>query len=134
MHKLLYCLQIVNEKHTGLKILTDSDDMSVYTKSSDEAALQIVSSTHCASDVVESPALAPACVMPSNTEPTYPLFMAKKDFFSEKIECLNFKKGDLLYIINKKEEWWYARAKRSGYEGYIPQSSVIDPNSLDANE
>ena len=115
-----------------MKILTDSDDVLVDTESSDEAALQIVSSA--LSNAAESPPLVPVCVTPTNTDLNYPLYMAKCDFFSEKVECLNFKKGDLLYIINKEEEWWYARAKQSGYEGYIPQSSVIDPNSLDANE
>ena len=63
---------------------------------------------------------------------TYPLFMANSDFFSEKDEFLNFKKGDLLYIINREGDWWYGRAQQSDQEGYFPHNSVTDPDSLDA--
>ena len=107
---------------------------------SNKATLQIVSKIEphfqvtASHSVAKFTPLVPVCIAKANTKPTYPLFVAKYDFVSEKDELLNFKKGDLLYIINKEEEWWYARAKQSGYEGYIPQDSVTDPNSLDANE
>ena len=121
-------------------LFTDSDDSSVDRELSNEATLQIVSKTETHSqittshNVTKSTPLVPACIAQTNTEPTYPLFVAKYDFVSEKNELLSFNKGDLLYIINKEEEWWYARAKQSDEEGYIPQDSVVDPNSLDANE
>ena len=86
------------------------------------------------SNSVAKSSLVPVYISQTNTEPTYPIFIAKYDFVSEKDELLSFNKGDLLYIINKEGEWWYARAKRSDQEGYIPQDSVADPNSLDANE
>ena len=55
-----------------------------------------------------------------------PLFVACHDFSSEKDGHLNFKKGDLLYILNRdNRNWWYARVKDSGQEGYIPVNCVI---------
>jgi len=58
--------------------------------------------------------------------------MAKCDFFSEKDGLLNFKKGDLLYIIKKEGDLWYGRAQLSDQEGYFPHDRVTDPDSLDA--
>ena len=66
--------------------------------------------------------------------PTHSLVIAKYDFFSEEYDNLDFKKGDLFYIITTVGEWWYARAKKSGQEGYIPHNSVADLNSLDDKE
>ena len=63
-----------------------------------------------------------------------PLVIAKYDIFSEKDKELNFKKGDLLYIIKTEGEWVYVRSKQSGQEGYISHNSVADLNSLDAKE
>ena len=40
---------------------------------------------------------------------------------------MNFKKGELLYIINSSEGvWWYARSKHSGQEAYIPSNYVTE--------
>ena len=123
-----------------MNIFTDLDDLSVDRESSNEATLQIVSKTEMHSQITKSPyvtkstPLVPVYIAQTNTEPTYPLFIAKYDFVSEKDELLSFNKGDLLYIINKEGEWWYARAKQSDEEGYVSQDSVVDPNSLDANE
>lgn len=62
---------------------------------------------------------------PSTADPSYSLFIAKYDSFSEKKEHLSFKKGDHLYITNRGEgNWWYARAKHSEQEGYIPINYV----------
>ena len=62
---------------------------------------------------------------PDPEEPNYPLFIAKYDFSSTDDEDLSFKKGDLLYVINRdKDDWWYARAKHTGQEGYIPINYV----------
>ena len=62
---------------------------------------------------------------PSTPDLSHPLYVAKYDFSSEMDGDLNFKKGDLLYIINRdKENWWLAKAKESGQEGYIPCNCV----------
>ena len=40
-----------------------------------------------------------------------------------------------MYIINTDEgDWWFARSKESGKEGYIPSSYVAESGSLDAEE
>ena len=59
---------------------------------------------------------------------TYPLCVGKYDYNSRSIEYLSFKKGDLLYIIDREWTWWFARAKHSGQEGYIPSNYVEEYN------
>ena len=46
-----------------------------------------------------------------------------------------FYKGNLLYIISTDEgDWWFARSKDTGKEGYIPSNYVAEYKSLDAEE
>ena len=68
-------------------------------------------------------------------ELSYPLYVAKYDYTQKTDEDLGFKKGDLLYIIDTNEgDWWFARVKHSGHEGYIPSNFVAEVNSLEAEE
>ena len=65
------------------------------------------------------------------TEITYPIHAAVFDYESRTDNNLSFKKGDLLYIINTDDkDWWFARSKDSGKEGYVPSnyltSSIAD--------
>ena len=40
-----------------------------------------------------------------------------------------------MYIINSNEgDWWHARSKDSGNEGYIPNNYVTEYKPLDAQE
>ena len=72
---------------------------------------------------------------PPEKEPNFPLFVGKYDYSSRTDDDLSFKKGDLLYIINTDEgDWWYARSKNTGQEGYIPNNYVAEYKSLDAEE
>ena len=72
---------------------------------------------------------------PPVKEPNYPLFVGKYDYSSRTDDDLSFKKGDLLYIINTDEgDWWFARSKHTGQEGYIPNNYVAEYKSLDAEE
>ena len=65
----------------------------------------------------------------------YPLYTGKYDFFSEDDKYLSFKKGDLMYILNNVEgNWWFARCKQTGQEGYVPYNYVAAFNTLDAEE
>ena len=42
-------------------------------------------------------------------------------------EDLSFMKGDLMYIINDSDgDWWFARKKDGGEEGYVPSNYVTD--------
>ena len=66
-------------------------------------------------------------------KPSFPLFVAKYPYTSRADDDLSFKKGDLLYIINKDEgDWWFAKAKETGQEGYIPSNYVTRKSSEDA--
>ena len=67
-------------------------------------------------------------------ESQYPLYRGKYDFFSEDDEYLSFKEGDLMYMLNMVEDWWFARSKQTGQEGYVPNNYVAECNSLDAEE
>ena len=58
---------------------------------------------------------------------SYPVFVGKYDFSTSEQNMLNFKEGDLLYIINTGEGgWWYARSKHTGQEGYIPSNYIAE--------
>ena len=65
----------------------------------------------------------------------YPLYRGKHDYFSKDNKYLSFKKGDLMYMLNMVEEdWWFARSKQTGQEGYVPNNYVAAFNTLDAEE
>ena len=56
-----------------------------------------------------------------------PKYVAKYDYSARTDGDLGFKRGDLLYIMNSDDEdWWLARAKHSGQEGYIPSNYVVE--------
>ena len=71
--------------------------------------------------------------LPKLPSKNYPLFVGKYDYSSRTNDDFSFKKGDLVYILNTDEEdWWFARAKHSGQEGYIPSNYVAEfKNQLD---
>jgi len=86
---------------------------------------------------VLSPTTAPATDAPSDvpqtsssSQPSYPLFVGKHTYLSQTDSDLGFKEGDLLYILNKDDtDWWFAKAKHSGQEGYIPSNYVTEHKS-----
>ena len=58
---------------------------------------------------------------------TVSLFVAEYDYSTRTNGDLSFQRGDLLYILNSdNEDWWLARAKHSGQEGYIPSNYVVE--------
>ena len=66
---------------------------------------------------------------------SYPIYVGKYDHNGCADDDLSFKKGDLMYIINTDvEDWWFARSKDSGKEGYIPSNYVAEWKSLDVKE
>ena len=72
---------------------------------------------------------------PPPKEPSYPVYVGKYDYDSRTDDDLSFKKGDLMYIISTDEgDWWFARSKDTGKEGYIPSNYVAEWKSLDAEE
>ena len=71
---------------------------------------------------------------PPKSEPAldYPIYAAIYDYDSITGNDLTFKKGDLMYIISAGEDdWFWARLKDSGSEGYIPSNYVKKYKSLD---
>ena len=65
-----------------------------------------------------------------NPDPIYPLYRAIFDYSSENDEDLKFRKGDFLYIMNRDEgDWWYAKAKHTGREGYVPKNYIKKPRT-----
>ena len=71
----------------------------------------------------------------SPLESNFPLFVGKYDYLASTDNHLSFKAGDLLYIMNTDEgDWWFARSKNTGQEGYIPNNYVAEYNTLDAEE
>lgn len=82
------------------------------------------------------PALPPTPLpKPPPPEVNYPVYVGKYDYDSRTDDDLTFRKGDLMYIISTDEgDWWFARAKDSGREGYIPSNYVAEWKSLDAEE
>lgn len=72
---------------------------------------------------------------PPPKDPGYPIYVGKYDYDSRTDDDLSFKKSDLLYIISTDEgDWWFARSKDTGREGYIPSNYVAAWKSLDAEE
>lgn len=68
-------------------------------------------------------------------EPNYPVYVGKYDYDSRTDDDLTFRKGDMLYIISTDEgDWWFARSRTTGKEGYIPSNYVAEYKSLDAEE
>ena len=68
-------------------------------------------------------------------ELNYPLFVAKYGYASRTDDDLGFKQGDSLYILDMDDsDWWLAKAKHTGQEGYIPSNYVAEFNSLEAEE
>eukprot|EP00118_Oscarella_pearsei_P003220 m.13469 g.13469 ORF g.13469 m.13469 type:complete len:510 (+) comp24815_c0_seq1:122-1651(+) len=80
----------------------------------------------------------PAAPPPSSDGPSasnLPLFVAKYDYEARTDEDLSFSKGDHLFIIDNSEgNWWKARSKLTGRDGYIPNNYVAPAKTLDAHD
>ena len=66
----------------------------------------------------------------TETSPNYPVYVGLYNYFAKTPDNLSFVKGDLMYIINADDgDWWFARMKDSGKEGYIPSNYVTEYGS-----
>jgi len=73
-------------------------------------------------------------LQPQASDPP-PLFVAKYDYVARENGDLTIKKGDLVYIVDDKEEgWWLVKSKLSGQVGYIPSNYIVKFKSFDAEE
>ena len=62
------------------------------------------------------------------------LYVGMYDFLATEYNELSFSKGDLLYIISDDGDWWFAKAKNSGKEGYIPRTFITERKALEDYE
>lgn len=107
--------------------MTKSEDLPNNSELTDAAISQTTSALSQGVDALSRNAVPPPPMPVGATKPgtNYPVFIAIHDYSSEKDKHLNFKKGDLLYIVSKDEgDWWQAIAKQSNQGGYIPKSYI----------
>lgn len=63
----------------------------------------------------------------------YSAFIALYNYEARTEEDLSFKKGEhLIKLDNKEGDWWFARSKKTGLEGYIPRNYVARLESIEA--
>uniref|UniRef100_A0A1I7XFS4 Non-specific protein-tyrosine kinase n=1 Tax=Heterorhabditis bacteriophora TaxID=37862 RepID=A0A1I7XFS4_HETBA len=68
-----------------------------------------------------------------NNNDNSPSFVALFDYKARTNEDLSFKKDEVLEILNnKQEDWWWARHKVNGREGYIPSNYVAREKSIES--
>lgn len=73
-----------------------------------------------------------------NKEPSdassHPLFVGKFDYLSRTNTDLDFRKGDMLYILNTDDKDWWLASNTAGQVGYIPSNHVATFGSLTAEQ
>lgn len=66
---------------------------------------------------------SPRSISPSTEN--CPVYVGMYDLYEPNDDILNFRKGDLMYVINTdNNDWWFACLKESGKKGYIPSNYV----------
>ena len=63
-----------------------------------------------------------------------PVYVAKQDYKSYRVNGLSFTKGDQFYIVKFDGCWWHVRSKVTGNEGYVPSYCMAKANDLEAQE
>ena len=65
-----------------------------------------------------------------------PLYIALYDYDARTEEDLSFEKGEILEVYPEtlRNDWWKARSRDTGVEGFIPSNYVAEVQSLDAEE
>ena len=78
---------------------------------------------------VPEPPSSPPCAVK-------PLYVALYDYDARTEEDLSFVKGEVLevYPEDLRNDWWRARSRDTGGEGFIPSNYVAEVQSLDAEE
>lgn len=91
------------------------------------------SQTQVSNRYVPEPPTSPVPQSPTVLRLTY---IALYDYDARTQEDLSFKKGEILEV-NKEDlenDWWRARSRESGVEGFIPSNYVAPQLSLEAEE
>ncbi|XP_032236219.2 tyrosine-protein kinase SRK2 [Nematostella vectensis] len=68
--------------------------------------------------------------------PSRPLYLALYDYDARTQEDLSFKKGEVLEVNpdDLANDWWRAKSRDTGAEGYIPMNYVAPMETLEAEE
>ena len=91
------------------------------------------SQTQGSNRYVPEPPTSPVPQTPTALRLTY---IALYDYDARTQEDLSFKKGEILEV-NKEDlenDWWRARSRETGVEGFIPSNYVAPQLSLEAEE
>lgn len=64
----------------------------------------------------------------------YPVVVAKFNYVQRTDEDLSFKKGELLYILNRDSADWWLVKNASGEQGFIPSNHVMEYTSIEAQK
>lgn len=91
------------------------------------------SQTQGSNRYVPEPPTSPVPHTPTVLRLTY---IALYDYDARTQEDLSFKKGEILEV-NKEDlenDWWRARSRETGVEGFIPSNYVAPQLSLEAEE
>jgi hypothetical protein len=69
--------------------------------------------------------LPPRPLPPRPLSPRPLLYVARFAYQKRTLEDLSIQKGELLYILDcSDKDWWVARSKDSGEEGYVPSRCI----------
>ena len=83
--------------------------------------------------VPEPPPSSPAPESPTNVKS---LYVALYDYDARTHEDLSFKKGEILEVNNEDlgNDWWRARSRNTGQEGFVPSNYLALQQTLEAEE
>ena len=78
----------------------------------------------------------PSSPVPETPSVVKSLYIALYDYDARTQEDLSFKKGEILEINNEDlgNDWWRARSRDTGGEGFIPSNYVALHETLEAEE
>ena len=71
---------------------------------------------------------------PSSPQQHSELYIGKYDYSAVNTDQLSFKEGDVMTILSKGGEWWYAELQSTGERGRVPSNFVVEKNSLEAEK
>ena len=89
--------------------------------------------THQSNRYVPEP---PPSSPPESPSVVKSLYIALYDYDARTQEDLSFKKGEILEVNNEDlaNDWWRARSRETGGEGFIPSNYVALHETLEAEE
>lgn len=123
----------------GKKPQADATDNDSKRQTSDNSLKDIHAemrdepSSHQSNRYVPEPPTTPIPQTPTSVKA---LYIALYDYDARTQEDLSFKKGEILEVHNEDlaNDWWRARSRETGGEGFIPSNYVAPHESLEAED